>query len=124
LYSANACISTTLVLVKNISLLSDIYRYFRIINYLYHPKKPLVEILYHELTSWSRVLEKLIFTQTVKKFPPFMEPYRLHKNPPLVPILRQMNPVYISEPYFPKINSNSPETRARDLTVVSDSNAC
>jgi hypothetical protein len=28
--------------------------------------------------------------------------YRVHKSPPLVRILREINPVYTSPPYFPK----------------------
>jgi hypothetical protein len=37
-----------------------------------------------------------------------MEPvssYRVHKSPPLAPILSQMRPVHTFPPYFPKIRS-------------------
>jgi len=32
---------------------------------------------------------------------------RVHKSPPLVPILSRMNPVLFSAHYFPKIHSNT-----------------
>jgi len=32
--------------------------------------------------------------------------YRVHKNPPLIPILRQMHPPHIFPNCFPKIRSN------------------
>jgi len=50
------------------------------------------------------LLEKLIVTQLVKKFPAFY----LHdqNNPPLVPVLSQMNPVHTFSTYFTKIHSD------------------
>jgi len=51
------------------------------------------------ITPRDRVPEKMIVTQLVKKFPTFDRTRRLitvftKQSPPLVPILRQMNPVY------------------------------
>jgi hypothetical protein len=51
-----------------------------------------------ETGNWSRVvLVKLTVAQLVKKFPAF---YRVQKSPPLVSILRQMNPAQTLLPYF------------------------
>jgi hypothetical protein len=63
------------------------------------------------LTSWCRILfEKLIVTQLVKKYPPFLRNpkvhHRVHKSPPLDPILRQPNPVRPIDPYLPKVHLN------------------
>jgi hypothetical protein len=56
----------------------------------------------------SRVLERLIFPQLFKKFPHFTKPdgvLPFHKNTVLVPILSQINQVWIST-HFLKIRWN------------------
>lgn len=57
------------------------------------------------LSPWNRVLfEKLIYTQLVKKSPPFIEPDGLlpcvHNSLPPVPFLSQMSAVHTLQPYF------------------------
>jgi hypothetical protein len=47
---------------------------------------------------WRRVLEKLIVTQLAKKLPNVQ--CLLHKNPLMVHILGQTNPVHITTPLF------------------------
>jgi hypothetical protein len=50
----------------------------------------------YQLTTWNGViLDKLLFTQS--NSPIIWYPkvhYRVRKNPPLVPILREMNPIH------------------------------
>jgi hypothetical protein len=59
------------------------------------------------LATWSRVLEKLTVTQLVNKFPAFRGTPKVHccvhNSWPLVPILREMNPIHNFPPYLPKI---------------------
>jgi hypothetical protein len=64
-----------------------------------------------ELTPWCRILfEKLIVTHLVKKYPTFLwnlkVHHRVHKSPPLDPILSQMNPVCPIYPCLPEVHFN------------------
>jgi hypothetical protein len=57
------------------------------------------------VTPWNRVLEKLIVIQPVTKFPAFYGTRkftnRVHRSPPLVPILSQIHPVHNLSILFP-----------------------
>jgi hypothetical protein len=63
------------------------------------------------ITPWCGILyEKLTVTQLVKKYPAFLRNpkvhHRVHKSPPLDPILSQPNPVRPIDPYLPKVHLN------------------
>jgi hypothetical protein len=62
-----------------------------------------------KISSPRRLFERLIVTQLAKKYLFFMESegsLRVHKIPPLDPILRQPNPVRPIDPYFAKVHLN------------------
>jgi hypothetical protein len=70
----------------------------------------LTYLLTYSLTPWCRILlEKLIVTQLVKKYPFLWNPkvhYHVHTSPPLDPILSQLNPVRLIDPSLPKAHLN------------------
>jgi hypothetical protein len=52
-----------------------------------------------KLTPWNKVIEKSIIVQLVKKFTSFYGS-RVHKNPPVDPILTHFNSVHALKFYF------------------------
>jgi hypothetical protein len=67
--------------------------------------------LTHTLTPWCRILfENLIVTLLVKKYLAFLRNpkvhHRVHKSPPLDPILSQPNAVRPIDPCLPKVHFN------------------
>jgi hypothetical protein len=86
----------------------------------------LTYLLTYLLTPWYRILfEKLIVTQLVKKNPAFLRNpkvhHRVHKTPPLDPILSQPNPFRPIDPYLPKFHLNvilSPTPRSSQWSLA------
>jgi hypothetical protein len=80
------------------------------------------------LTPWCRTLfEKLIVTQLVRKILlsswNLKVHYRVHKSPPMDPILSQPYPVRTIDPYLPKVQLNvihpfTPRFSQWSLTVI------
>jgi len=61
-------------------------------------------LIYLLLTPWSRViLKKLIGFQPVKKIPHISWNLKVHRCPPPIPILSQLNPVHTPTSHFLKI---------------------
>jgi hypothetical protein len=77
----------------------------------YTGQHTLTYLLIYLLSPWCTTLfEKLIVTQLVKKYLAFLwNPkvhYRVHKSPPLDPILRKPDPVRPIDPYLPNVHLN------------------
>jgi hypothetical protein len=51
--------------------------------------------------------EKITISQLVKKFAAFYGAFRVHKSPPLHPILKHLNTVHTLTPYIFKIRFNT-----------------
>jgi hypothetical protein len=83
-------------------------------------------------TEGNNLLLKLIVTQLAKKLPRLLYDSkvhdRVHKSPPLIPIMSQMQPVHTFPLYFPRIHSNiifpsTPRTSVWSLPFrISDQN--
>jgi hypothetical protein len=73
----------------------------------------------------QEIIEKLIITQLVKKYHAFLQNpkvhHRVHKSPPLDPILSQPNPVRPIDHYLPKVHFNvilPPTRRSSQWSLV------
>jgi hypothetical protein len=81
------------------------------------------EYLTYLLTLWRRILfEKLIVPQLFKKYPAFLwNPkfhYRFHTNPPLNPILSQLNPACPIDLYLPKVHAEDQDIQNNNFASL------
>ena len=67
-------------------------------------------LTHYKLTTWGRVLENLRFPHLIKKIPYnlwYLKLHHVHKRPPLVSSLTQMNPTHALPTYIFKIHFNT-----------------